>query len=261
MAESNSAWLKLVRASKQLETLRHGIAADSNRELNEVLLRSQLPSGKPTLSLPEPDAGIAILAGEIIYQLRSALDHLAFDLVQCNKNGITLPTDWGKNCAFPTWTELRIGQMPPLPYGVFKNLPGIPAEAHTIIERVQPYYPVGAANGWLERLAALSNIDKHRRFALTRTRASYRVNLLMGSGIRSSGIVNLDHGAELPTPLHPDEPDTIVEMDRSISLFAAFDEPDALGDATTMRIEQLLEEMLVSIIVDIYNPLRGIITR
>ena len=83
----------------------------------------------------------------------------------------------------------------------------------------------------------------------------------MGSGIRSSGIVNLDHGAELPTPLHPDEPDTIVEMDRSISLFAAFDEPDALGDATTMRIEQLLEEMLVSIIVDIYNPLRGIITR
>jgi hypothetical protein len=259
VTSSDSAWLKIVRASKHLETLKNGIAADATRDLNDALLFRLHPDRKPTLDLPEPNVEIAILAGEIIYHLRSALDHFAFDLVKLNRSNIALPADWKENCAFPTWTNLKPGQTPPLPYGVFKNLPGIPIEAHAIIERVQPYYSVGVANGWLKFLVALSNIDKYRRFALTRTRASYRVNTLLGSGIRSSGVVSLDHGAELPPPLHPDEPDTIVEMERSISLFVAFDERDALGDATGMPIDYFLEQMLVSITVDIYNPLRAII--
>src|SRR5713226_66877 len=118
----SSAWIKIVRASKHLEALKNGIAADSTRNINQLILKS---NGKETLDLPEPDDMIAVLAGEIIYQLRSALDHLAFDLVKLNRGGITLPTDWEENCAFPIWIR-KPGQTPPLPYGVFKNLPGIP---------------------------------------------------------------------------------------------------------------------------------------
>ena len=218
------------------------------------ILRANLHSISRSLV---PD--FAILAGEIIYQLRSALDHLAFDLVQLNKGGITLPAGWEEDCSFPTSTELKPGQKPPLPYGVFKHLPGIPKEAHTIIERVQPYYQVGVANGWLKFLVALSNIDKHRRFALTRTRASYHVNMVFDNGIRTSSVHSLDVGAKIPPPIHPDQAHTVVNMDSSISLFVAFDERKALGDATSLPIEKFLEDMLVSMVVDIYTPLRAII--
>ena len=59
--------------------------------------------GKETLDLFEPTPLISLFAGEFIYQLRSALDHVAFDLVQMNKGGVTLPTDWQEDCAFPIW--------------------------------------------------------------------------------------------------------------------------------------------------------------
>lgn len=256
MRTSNSAWIKIIRASKHLETLENGIAADRTRSLNDILLQSD---GIATLNLPEPDEAIAILAGEIIYHLRSALDHLAFDLVQFNRDGIILPAKWEENCMFPTWTTLKPGQKPPLPYGVFSNLPGIPKEAHAIIERVQPYYSVGAPNGWIGYLVALSNIDKHRRFALTRTRGSLRTDIRLESGMSGSSIVSLEHGAQIPSPLPSDHPDPIVEMNRSISLFVAFDERNDLGHATDTRIEDFLQMMLASIVLDVYNPLRAII--
>jgi len=258
---ADSSWTKIIRAAKHLETLKNGIAADATRDLSDALLLRLQPNREPTLDLPEPHEDIAILAGEIVYQLRSALDHLAFDLVKLNRDSIALPAKWEENCMFPTWTTLKPGQKPPLPYGVFQNLPGISKEAHAIIERVQPYYSVGIPNGWLEFLVALSNIDKHRRFALTRTRASYRVNMVRGSGMRSSSVISLDDGAELPTIVHPDDADTVVEMERSISLFVAFNERDALGDATTLPVEKFFEDMLASIVIDIYNPLRAIIAR
>ena len=250
-----SARLKIIRAAKHLKALKECIAADASSNLDNAFLLGRHPDGEPTLDLPEPHPDIAFLAGEIIYHLRSALDHLAFDLVKLNRSGVVLPAKWDENCMFPTWTILKQGQKPPLPYGVFQNLPGIPKEAHTIIEGVQPYYPVGVPNGWLKFLAALSNIDKHRRFTLTRTRASYRVNMVRGSGIRTSSIISLDDGAELPTMVHPDDPDTVVEMDRSISLFVAFDERDNLGDATSLPIDHFLEQMLVSILIDVVTPI------
>jgi hypothetical protein len=251
-----SGRLKIVRAAKHLETLKNGIAADATRNFNEVLVQTD---GVSTLNLPEPHETIAILAGEIIYHLRSALDHLAFDLVKLNRDNIALPTKWEENCMFPTWTSLKPGQTPPLPYGVFQNLPGIPKEAHAIIERVQPYYSVGVPNGWIGFLAALSNIDKHRRFALTRTRGSLVTNIRLESGADGSSVVSLDHGAKIPRAFPADHPDPIVHMNRSISLFVAFDERDALGDATDMAIDYFLEQMLVSIMLDVLIPIEGVL--
>lgn len=256
---ATSTRLKIIRAAKHLETLKNSIAADATRDLSDELLFRLHSDCEPTLDLPEPDVNIAILAGEIVYHLRSSLEHLAFDLVKTNRSGETLPVDWEENCTFPTWTQLRPGQTPPLPYGVFKKLPGIPKEAHAIIERVQPYYAQGIPNGWLKFMAALADIDKHRRFALTRTRASYRVNVIYGSGVRSSSVIALDNGAELPAHSRPNEPDPIVEMDRSISLFVTFNERKALGDATGLPIEYFLEQMLVTVLLDIVIPLEPFI--
>jgi hypothetical protein len=157
---------------------------------------------------------------------------------------------------FPIWANpLKQGQMAPLPYGAFQNLPGIPNDAHTIIERVQPYYPIGSANTALQLLNALSNIDKHRRLALTRSRAQVFHNVTYQSGVTTASLTTLDHGAEVPAP-YIGEDDPIVDMQRSATLAIAFDEREALGDATLVGIYDLLEGILSDVLLKIVDPLR-----
>ncbi len=200
-----------------------------------------------------------MLAGELIYQLRSALDHLAFDVVERNLSGATLPPKWEEDCQFPIWIKpLKPGQTIPQPLGAFKNLPGISIEAHTIIERAQPYYRVGAVNNCLRFLAHLSNIDKHRRFALTRTRAQVRYDVLHKSGITGYSMETLEHGAEIPPPYEWKD-DPIVQVDRSTELKITFNERSTLGDATDVPIETLLETIVGEIFGGVIIPLRNLL--
>jgi hypothetical protein len=201
-----------------------------------------------------------MLAGEFVYQLRSNLDHLAFDLVRMNRSGSTLPPKWEENCQFPILDKTpSSGQTFPLPYGAFKNLPGIPIEAHTIIERVQPYYGLGAVNNGLRFLNKLSNIDKHRRLALTVTRVQVRQDFKQKSGSTGYSIETLGHGAEILTPC-AGEDDPIVEVKRSTTLKVAFNEPAALGSASgVVPIDELLEIILGEVWTEVIEPLRGLL--
>lgn len=251
--ESLSIWLKIRRAIEHLEALKNAISQDVSTYSDSFIREA---NGKETLHFLEPGPLISLHAGEFVYQLRSALDHVAFDLVQLNKGGIALPADWIENCQFPIVTKpLKPGQTTPLPYGTFKNLPGIPIQAHTLIEKVQPYYRTGAANTSLRLLNKLSNIDKHRRFALTRTRAKVRHKIVYKSGFLGESLETLDHGAEVPSP-YSWEDDPIVNVERDITLTVAFDERDALGDATTVPIDDLLEDILRYVWGDVIEPLR-----
>lgn len=94
-----------------------------------------------------PPHDVAIPIGEALYQMRSALDHLAFGLVKAS-NPI-LPLDWERNCEFPLKLQLpKTVPCAPVPFGhdsFSKCLPGIPIGPFTIIESLQPYYPFGAA--------------------------------------------------------------------------------------------------------------------
>lgn len=250
--ESLSIWLKFQRCIEHLEAVKNAIAQDVSTYGDNFIREAD---GKETIDVLEPGPLIALRAGEFIYQLRSTLDHAAFDLVKINRGAISLPARWEENCMFPIWTNLKTGQTPPLPYGEFCNLPGIPKEAHALIEKVQPYYSIGAANNSLRLLNHLSNIDKHRRFALTRTRAKIRHRITYKSGLRGESLDTLDHGAEIPMP-EPWESDPIVDVERSVTLTVAFDERDALGDATTEPIDDLLETILTHVWSRVIDPLR-----
>lgn len=250
--ESLSIWLKIKRAIEHLEALKDAIAQDV-ASYGDSFIRNS--NGKETVHLLEPGPIVSLCAGELIYQLRSALDHVAFDLVQMNKSGITLPANWEENCAFPTWFTLKPGQSTPLPYGTFKGLPGIPKEAHALIESVQPYYSTGAANTSLRLLTKLSNIDKHRRFALTRARAKIHHRIVYKSGYTGESLDTLDHGAEISKPDFGEE-DRIVNVERSATLSIAFDEGDVIGDATTVPIDDLLESILSNVWGKVIDPLR-----
>jgi len=246
--------LKIERAAKHIQAIKNAIATDAARHGDAFIVESD---GKEAVDLPEPDPEIAIDAGEFIYQMRSSLDHLAFDLVKRNKSGIALPAGWEDDCKFPIWTKpLEPGKTPPLPYGVFKYLPGIPHQSHAIIESSQPYYPrnTGSVNNCLRFLNNLSNIDKHRRLALTRSRGKVSHRVMYKSGITGSSLVTLDQGAEVPPP-YEGKNDPIVEVKRNATLTVSFAEQDALGDATSVPLEYLLE-LIFADVLNVIDKLR-----
>jgi len=165
-----SAKYKLIRATEHLKTIGTHVAKYAGEEHHKILTR---PDGSETIAVEEnPPIEISILAGELVYQVRSALDHLAFDIVQSNFKSISLPDDWIRNCVFPLWlkTPKQWQYVPPVPQRFFERvLPGIPAEAYALIEEVQPYRQTNLAKH-LRLLVQLSNIDKHRRLNLTKPR-------------------------------------------------------------------------------------------
>src|SRR5262249_43983072 len=152
-----------------------------------------------------PPPEISILAGEVLYQVRSSLDYLAFDLVKLNPSSIALPVDWKKNCCFPLWVNTP--KNPPV-YNCFKHiLPGITKPAFAFIEGVQPYHRgngLFAICNVLRFLAELSNIDKHRNLNLTPLNIGHLETVTTKIGGHFS-YRTVRSGAKLEHPLPPDE--------------------------------------------------------
>lgn len=92
-----------------------------------------------------------LLAGEAIQNLRSALDHLVYELSGGNRR-----------TQFPIFTD-------PCEFQVLgsRKLKGVPEAKRALIEKAQPYrfMPEDAAHHPLAQLSALSNRDKHRVLA------------------------------------------------------------------------------------------------
>jgi hypothetical protein len=161
-----SAVLKLRRASVHINAIKASVLRYSAHNPGQIASQA---GGKNTLDFREdPDLEIAILAGEAVYQVKSSLDHLAFELVKFNPGKMKLPDNWEKHCEFPLMLDVPAKGNPsnplqlPLPYNYFKDrLPGISKQAFKFIETVQPYYRRNTANV-LRPIAQLSNIDKHR---------------------------------------------------------------------------------------------------
>jgi hypothetical protein len=91
---------------------------------------------------------IPVIAGEVLYNLRSALDHLAFQLVLANAG---TPTD--KTC-FPIFDSAQ----------KYKTLSPrkVKGMSHAAIKAIAGIKPYKGGNDTLWRLHKLNNIDKHR---------------------------------------------------------------------------------------------------
>jgi hypothetical protein len=100
---------------------------------------------------PVIDRMFPAIIGDLVHNLRSALDHLAWQLVLAN-GGTPTP-----NTFFPI-KSVRSG---------LANIDGgIDASAASIIEGVQPYGGTSTGRS-LELLRNISNVDKHRTLTLT----------------------------------------------------------------------------------------------
>jgi hypothetical protein len=249
-----SAKVKIVRATKHLHTIKKCIAAYARTKPHKIVKKAK---GKKKLNVPKPPPlEISLLAGEMIYQMRSALDCLVFDLIKRNPNVAAIDLDWEDNCQFPIRVGLPEKATLPLNKRAFsRDLPGIADAPFAFIESLQPYYSVGATNNALRFLRYLSNIDKHRHLNLLRPRVRQHQSVRYPSGLSGRGYAMLDRGAEIypVPPVRPlrapysADPEKPVYVKRHYRAMVAFNERRYLGEATTLPVDYLLELILEQI--------------
>src|SRR6266496_734886 len=174
-AALESAEAKIVRVMKYPKAFEDCIAEYRRTKPFEVVGN---PDSQQELHiLTAPPLELSILTGEVVYHLRSALDHLFFELVQRNFIGPFSKKEI-RNFQFPLHTAIpedAKGTLPAsredirIPYWI----PDVP---YTYIEGLQPYYRRDNRHQALRLLAKLSNIDKHRRPNTTVTRVNRRAS-------------------------------------------------------------------------------------
>jgi len=240
-----SAKRKVERAAEHLKTLELCAAGYTSDDTNLVVDESE---GTKKLRFPtEPPIEIAILAGEIVYQLRSALDHLAFELVKSKPTRIALPKDWERDCRFPLCLNVPTQGRPPIPYALpvpssffKKSLPCVAPEVVAEIERLQPYNGGNGPTqlGWIGQLA---NIDKHRHFHIVIPQA-YQMEHIRSATLDSEIIHRLQDSAEIKPTLHdPAELQGAVYVQRGVgSPFVSFDEGALPQELADLAIDNVL---------------------
>ena len=89
-----SARLKVVRAMQIRSEAEEVIESYKAGQSYEVVTGG---NGRETMRITKaPPPELAVIIGEVLYQVRSALDHAFFDLVKRNHAGVTPPPkDWG----------------------------------------------------------------------------------------------------------------------------------------------------------------------
>jgi hypothetical protein len=223
--------LKLDRAEDGLEEINeaiveylreknYAVAGEFDRDTSKYVFRARIT--KHTLE-------IGILAGEIVHNLRSALDHLAWQLAL-----LTTATPYDRT-AFPiALTPGEFGSKQGQ-----KMIGDIAPKHRALIESFQPYN--GTQQAWtplaLRDLRILSNTDKHRVINATIARSVTKRQLMVGEKLVIVRDVTAYRdvewfkggpidGAEIASmTLEGVGPDPKVEMKGLIGVTVAFDDP------------------------------------
>jgi hypothetical protein len=242
-----SAELKLKRAETHIKAIETSGTGDTHATSARIVPH---PNSESTVDLSGdlPDPNISLLAGEAIYQIKSSLDHLAFDLVKRNASNIQLPAKWERRCEFPLLLDVPMTGNPavpfslPLRYNYFaRTLPGISEGAFGFIEAVQPYHRRNTGNV-LRIIEQLSNIDKHRHLHIINPQAYYRAQLISPAGNHLS-VRRVEHGAKLEPAFPPEmiEQDGAVYVEDFMHPFVSFDESVLETPTARLPIYHLLQ--------------------
>ena len=241
----DSVTLKLVRAEQHLEAIfevlagfRYGdceIVPEEDSETNLGLLRVRLPA---------PPQMLVAIIGDFLFNVRSALDYLIWQLVLAN--GET-PT---RSNSFPiTGNPAEFGDAIKR-----KRLRGLTEKARTLVESFQPY---NGGNEPLETLNRFHNVDEHQTPTLTvavahDTRldwihgANPLLHMILGDEELRDGAVFGDIGIPFDNPeMPPGLRDAFrnMKVQGKASIFVAFDDP-AIEELEPLRIDSVLPEIL-----------------
>jgi hypothetical protein len=175
--------------------------------------------------LPMPPHTVALIIGDCLYNLRSALDHVVYQFVISNP-------------ARPAGTP-NIRTMFPVRdteagwKGADDRLAGVPDPICTLIDQAQPYKARNAGEDYTLNpfwvLDRLENIDKHRRLALITSNAiQARTRITDLSGIQPEAEIKHTGGIRDGAIIGGYSSDANVHVSGYISSFVAFNESDEL---------------------------------
>jgi hypothetical protein len=186
---------KLARARKHLDELRAAIAAFFAAQPYEVLHEEEISTGDLIYKLRichEVPGDWSLIVGDVLHNLRSALDHLAWRLVELNNNTPSRHIQF-VICA----NQAAFQRAAP------NNLRGVSQTAMTFIENLHPYR---GGDDLLWQLNELNSIDKHRLLLVT------------GSAFRSLGLAWKFTEASITLPLNLRPADRLFPLRHGVEL-------------------------------------------
>src|SRR5271163_4336461 len=147
-------YLKTARAKEHLDALRKELIEFTESQPCEFQGRSDVANQRYRIRIlvKDPPERLSLIAGDVFCCMRASLDHLVWALAS---NGIAYP----KGTQFPILEQLDADLFA-------RRTRGVPTEAATIIESLQPYHGKDTPtvrSHLLWRLNKLCNIDKHMR--------------------------------------------------------------------------------------------------
>ena len=185
-----SAFMKLERANRRIEELGGEIDTFLNEEANATLVYEdpeEADAFRRQHNSRDVPLRFSVTAGEVLYHLRSSLDHLACDLIRRNGGCVTPQSQ------FPIFTFKPTKRKGMARYR--DQVSGIAAEPAAMIEALQPYHrgEDGSAH-FLAVLKSLSNCDKHNSLVLQSVRLKPSPKGVIGNDVMSLTTTRRDHG-------------------------------------------------------------------
>jgi len=242
--------VKVERARKHLRDLE--LARDNfiNSKPYRLERESNLQTGYNiyrVFDIQTPSVEIGLIVGDVIHNLRSALDHLTYQLVL--RNGAS-PT---KQTAFPVFDDAT-----KYTTGLAGKVKGIAQSAIDAIDATEPYQGGKGAGFWV--LHYLDIADKHHALLTTLinvTGASFTMPGFWERGYRGVG------GVSFPNFGKPLKDGDVVatreaEMDNDMNLIldVAFTEPEVIEGRAVIKTLQQLVDLVDNLIVS-FKPLLG----
>jgi hypothetical protein len=184
--------MKLARAKEHIEELDREISKFRNNPYTVVreddannaahIIRCEMNI------MPDP---IGLLVGEVAYNLRSGLDHLAWQLALLTIDKPSAKTSFPIYSKKPNSSDKSFAE----------KLVNIPREATDIIESLQPYHRGAASKDHpLWKVNRLCNIDKHQGIAISYTGVPVWV-----AGVTTFWKRELTYGVQVTVPLSEKE--------------------------------------------------------
>jgi len=230
--------LKIYRAQEHLDAIL-GVVRKFSQCHCELIPEKDLKANIVVLraSLPEPPTSLGVIIGDFLYNVRSSLDHIVWQLVLANPPN--QPKE-GKS-AFPICTtpENFAAQVDR------GRLAGMCDKAFAVVESLQPY---GGRNPFLVTLDDLHNFDKHRMLHVTTAVADNTLIDWSGNGSIFVGNQEMRNGAVFGNiGLSLDSPHAErllnMKMQGEATAFVAFDKPEAPSLAE-FRVDTMLQDIL-----------------
>jgi hypothetical protein len=201
--------------------------------------------------VPAIDPGIRLLLGDVAHNLRTALDHLAWELARSVE--VSDPRDY-----FPiSRNEVVYKDESP------RKTKGLPKEAKDFIDRIGPY---GGHDDLLWGLHELDRIDKHHLLLAITAKSSRVASPVMSRALDVNSRIYFHYSAfssALKTGDVIGEIEGNHEADKEMSVAAdiAFGEPEVFrGEALFPKLDLLAEHVEGVISLFGPNPRSGMLT-